>query len=381
MSTSSSARVVQIAPTRVVESNNPFGVAAESDWLTEPRHHLPLWSETMFFMVWSPANGVGVWLHMGVVPEDKTLWWAQTYVMLPDGKVLVDRSFGRTPDISGPDTGNLKVTCVEPLKRWRLRFDGAGDMSSTDDLARGLGGAGIVAPCAFEIELDALSPVYDMHAAMAEELSWNAGNLHHEQTFAARGELRAGSRQWTFDDGVAVRDHSRGERDFKDFGGWVWNHAVWPESGRVMAGALMWRSGADRWISSVAMVLDNGRTEVLGDFRMTGLSSYGGHPRELQMSAIRADGGRAEVYGEVLHNVTMTYAEPNHNLNGALLVPTHGLRNQLVADESIIRWEWDGEIGYGHVERAFRAADLPMTEVPVPPGSQLGPRAGRDETR
>lgn len=353
----------QIAAPRVLQGDNPFQIPAAADYLLDPREDVPGWSETMFFMVWSPGEGVGLWLHMGVVPEDKTLWWAQVYAMLPDGVVLVDRSFGRTTDPAGPDTGNLSVKCTEPLRRWRLSFDGAGEISSTGALAGGLVGAGIAAPFSFLVELDAFAPVYDMHAATGAELDWNAGAIHHEQTFSARGELVTLGERFQFTDGVAVRDHSQGVRDFKEFNGWVWTHAMWPGSGRVLAGALMWRGGSSRWIGSVGMLYEAGRTEVIGDFQMTGLSAYGGYPRALTQRHIRGDGTEVTVEGEVLHNVTMTYAEPNHNLNGALLHPSQGRENHLVADESVMRWMWDGEVGYGHVERAARATELRVAEI------------------
>jgi hypothetical protein len=366
----SSNSVVHMAPkSRIIVGDNPFGVAAADDLLSTPKHDVPLWSETMFFLVWSPEEGVGFWLHVGVVPEDKTMWWAQTYAMLPDGVVLVDRSFGRPSDNRGPDTGNLSIKCVEEQKRWRLKFDGAGEISSTADLAKRVVGAGVAAPFQFDVEIEALVPVYDMHAAMGKEINWEVAQVHHEQGFAAKGEMKAFGKTWRID-GVAVRDHSRGERHFGKWGGHVWTYAVWPKSRRAVGVLSLWLPDLTP-ITSVAMIMDDGRTEISGDFVMTGMSEPGGNPKAVELKIARADGSELKLEGAVLHNVTMTYVEPNHNLNGVYIDPRDGIE-ATIADESAVRWVWpDGEVGYGNLERGFRPAQLPCTDIPLPASSRF----------
>ena len=371
----SSVSDLMIAPTQTLHGDNPFQLDPRSDLLATPDHDSSLWSETMFFVVWSPEQQVGLWLHMGVVPEDKTMWWAQTYAMLPDGVVLVDRSYGRTTDPAGPDTGNLKVRCVEPHRRWRLTFDGAGQVSSTDELGRELVGAGVATPFRFEIDLNALVPVYDMHAAMSGEIDWGMGEVHHEQGFQASGSLTALGKTWTID-GIGTRDHSRGPRDFNRYGGHVWTYSVWPKSRRAVGVFTMWRRDAPTVNATVAMITETGATEVFGDFNMTGTAEFGGHPHDVTLSLLRADGTRIDLAGQVQHSVTMTYADPNHNLNGAALDPAFQGGDPLIADESIVAWTWpDGEIGYGNLERGFRRSMLPCPQIPLRPGSPFAPQS------
>jgi hypothetical protein len=356
-----------IAESRVLSGPNPFDLDPRSDFLASPRHDVALWSETMFFKVWSPAEGVGFWLHMGVVPEDKTMWWAQTFAMLPDGVVLVDRSFGRPSDDRGPDTGNLKVRCVEPHHRWTLSFDGAGEVSSTEQLGQGLVGAGIAAPFRFDVVLDAVVPVYDMHAAMGRQIDWQMGGLHHEQGFTASGTLSALGESWTIQ-GTGIRDHSRGERHFARWGGHVWNYVVWPQSKRSLCAFNFW-SPQGETTATVAMIMQDGQTELSGDFDITGMSAPGVHPNAIEMSIVRADGSLLELTGEVVHNITMTYAEPNHNLNGVYIDPRADV-DATIADESVVRWTWpDGEVGYGNFERGFRPSFLPRLKIPLAPTS------------
>ncbi len=84
------------SPTQLLHGDNPpFRVNPDADLL----HGVPIdvpggWSETMFFHIWSPAQEVGVFIHCGRWPDDPDLWWAQVIAMLPDGRLLVDRSWG-----------------------------------------------------------------------------------------------------------------------------------------------------------------------------------------------------------------------------------------------------------------------------------------------
>src|SRR6201988_3313205 len=180
---------------RVLTGGNPFAVAPEVDLPHPVPHDVPGWGETMYFHVWSPQQGVGVFVHTGRWPGDLDLWWAQVIAMLPDGELLVDRSWGRAVDDRGPATGNLRVTCTTPLRGWRLAFDGAGAVCDLATMATRPGGAGPARAFSFDLELQAVAPVWDMHGALGiEGLSW--ASFHHTQGFRATGRLTVGSRSW-----------------------------------------------------------------------------------------------------------------------------------------------------------------------------------------
>jgi hypothetical protein len=295
--------------------------------------------------------------------------------MLPDGEVLVDRSFGRVKNNRGPDTGNLSIRCVEPGRRWTLEFDGAGEKTTTQELGRAPAGAGVAVPFRFSVELEAVVPAYDMQRAMGQNIDWDMAHLHQQQGFRATGAVTVPGRSWDID-GAGIRDHSRGERDFTRFGGHVWNYTVWPQSHRALSAFVMWRPGdPPRVNTSVMMIIEKGQAEVLSDFTITGTTSRGGEPHDLELRAIRADGSSLELRGVVEHNVTMTYAIPNHNLNGNWSAAEHGLNVPMVADESVVRWTWpDGDVGYSCTERAFQQSIMPSPVAPLPPGSVFNQR-------
>ena len=69
-----------IAESRVLSGPNPFDLDPRSDFLASPRHDVALWSETMFFQVWSPAEGVGgLAAHGSRVSRDNSIsLWADS---------------------------------------------------------------------------------------------------------------------------------------------------------------------------------------------------------------------------------------------------------------------------------------------------------------
>jgi hypothetical protein len=68
------------------------------DLNAEPRRDVPQWSETRWNGCWNPDAGVGLYMHMGRFRKDLDMWWAQTVAYLPEGRLAVDRSWGRAPD-------------------------------------------------------------------------------------------------------------------------------------------------------------------------------------------------------------------------------------------------------------------------------------------
>lgn len=348
---------------RVLKGDNPFAVDPASDAYVSVPDGRDAWSETMFFSAFDEEQHVGVWVHCGREREDKGLWWVHTIAFLPDGVVLADRSFSRLQD----GGGNATVTCVEPLKKWRVTFDGAGELTSTDEMAAGPLPMGVPVPFRFEFDFDAVAPIFDMHRAMTSELDWGMGGVHHEQGHRVTGSFTAQGKTWQIDC-AGMRDHSAGERDFTNFGGHSVTFAVWPESGRTLFTFLMWRPDDPTQAAvSIMMLMENGTTEITRDFDITGKTAAGGYPRELELHFFRADGTSVTLTGEVLHNATVTYAEPNIYLIGNHGDSRCGMNNPIVADESIVRWTWpDGEVGIANYERGVRPSHLPIPVLPLP---------------
>lgn len=336
--------------------DNPFNVSPDADLLHPISRETPHWSETMYFHVWNPADDVGLFVHVGRWPADLELWWAQVIAMLPDGELLVDRSWGRAPDSRGPATGNLRVECIDPLATWRVSFDGAGEPTTRERMAAGPVGAGRAEAFSFSVELRAAAPVWDMHGALGfENLSWAA--VHHTQGFRSVGTLSTERGSWDLT-GVAHRDHSSGPRHFGDLGGLHFFLFVFPETGRVANGLVNWRRHGEV-DHRVFTIQQGGKCEIGTDVKVTGLADVRTHsPHRIRIS-LGGDEPR-EYTADVLHGYTLTLLEPNLNVNGA--VHDQDPDPLLVTQGAVRVTADDGEVGWGVVERDYRRSMLPSPE-------------------
>lgn len=344
---------------RVLTGPNPFDVEPGLD-LLRPTRDVAHYSETMYFAVCDKNDPeVGLFLHTGRMAEDTDLWWARTVAYLPGGEVVVDRSHGRAPNDRGPATGNMAIEYVEPQQRWRLRYDGAGEHTTRQATALALVGSGPATPMRFDVECEAISPVWDLQGSVEADTDldprvsvWASG--HHEQGFLASGELTVGNRTWSID-GVAYRDHSWGPREMNDFGADAYVSLVFPQSRRVVQGVMVFNSSLEVMLRSF-YIWENGRMELMGEGSVPRAHDGAGNPGTgLELVMQRAGGETLVLPGEVTNGVTISIVDPNRNLNGA----AHGVPGALFLNEELIRYTWpDGEVGFGHAERAIRPADI-----------------------
>ena len=351
----------------IFQGDNPFAVDLNHyDSLATPQPDVSEWSETHFWSVWNPDAGVGLFIHVGVDPADLSLWWAQVFAYLPDGMVVADRSWGRSEDKRGPTTGNFRAVCTEPLRRWALTFDGAGEIVSSQEMATRLVGAGAPVPMAFEVELTATMPIWDLFKAVKID-NTDVGHIHHEQVMVSKGSLRVGGKEYGGEwrlDGVAFRDHSQGGRNLTGFGGDHLLGAYFPASGRSLQTLIFWdRSGNIHF--RTAAIHQGDRLEIIDDLEMSGLekgidrprSLYDltGNPKSFTMH-LNTNSGPVKIEGEALHCVNISLFGVNTNVNGsAINIPG----DHMLLAECPIRLVWpDGDVGYGHFERCYKKSLL-----------------------
>ncbi len=355
-----------VAGNRVFRGANPFDVDPHHyDQIATPDPGDPDWSETHFWSVWNAAAGVGLFIHVGTDTEDKELWWAQVFAYLPGNMVVADRSWGRSLDRAGPTTGNFKARCIEPLRRWRIDFDGAGELVSRAEMATRLVGAGPAVPVSFQLELTATMPVWDLYKAV-EIQGTDIGKVHHEQVMTGTGVLLVGGQhggEWSLA-GCAFRDHSYGSRDVRPFGGDHLLGVYFPESRRSLQALSFWdKTGKVQF--RTASIHQGDQIEVIPNMEMTGLElnavrptslrDLTGNPTSFQMM-LDTNRGRVVLDGEVLHVINISLIDKNTNVNGsAINIPG----DHLLLAESQVRMTWpDGDVGYGFFERCYKKSLL-----------------------
>jgi hypothetical protein len=336
----------------VTESADLFAVDPELDYLAEPQRDVPLWSETMFFQGWDAEQDVGFWSHVGRWPHDLDLWWSQIFVYLPDGKVVVDRCFGRPADRTGPVLGNMRITCEEPGQRWRHAYDGAGELTTSAKTARGLSGAGRIATLQMDLELTAKMPTWDLYKLISAD-SENWSDTHQQQAMWMRGPITVDGRTWNVE-GMAYRDHSTGPRDWAGWGGNVMLSLLFP-SGRVVVGVVTWSLDQKPGFN-IGLIYEKERLEILERIQLPGLDDLDANPRTFDAVLDRREGDPIAMRGEVLHSATLSFVEPNENLNG---VDLNNPSDPLALFETPVRFTWpDGEVGHGNLERNYRVSAI-----------------------
>lgn len=335
---------------RVLPGPNPFGLDPSCDLPATPPEGVPGWSENMFIQFWDPEHGTGMWSHVGRTFDDPTLIRAVLAVYVQHGELLVSRSFGRSADARGLGTGEADLVCEVPHQRWRYAFDGAVERTTTDAAARGPVGAGQTEWLRMSLDFEAISPVYDMFAALGlGSMDW--GHVHYEQGFTAHGVALSGGKERSLQ-GFGYRDHSVGARDLTEFGGDHMLYGCFP-GGRVFQALSSFdRQGTVR--HSGGYVFEDGETRLCQLGGMPALADPTGAPRHFRATMVD---GEAElvIEGEALHAAPFTIHQPNDWSVGT----DRTQADPLVIVLAPVRLVWpDGEIGYGTLERNQRRSTL-----------------------
>jgi hypothetical protein len=329
---------------------NPFGISPDAELLAVPPAGAELWNESMFFQFTDTKNEFALRTHTGTYYADTSLWRGLFIFYLPGGEeLLVSRSFGRSTDNRGPDGGLVKYKLMEPLKRWQVTFDGAVERVTRLEAARGTVGAGLTEPMKLSLIFEATTPVWDQFAfAGIAEQSW--GHLHHQQAFNVAGEATIGGQLITLS-GYGYRDHSRGGRDLSGYGGNQFLNIRFP-SGKVIQGIQAEDRAGNFAFRTGYLYLDGvyHRLEVVD---LPRLEDTSGTP-DAFTARWRLGEEEIAVSGRAYHHGPMTIYQPHDRCLGVNLK----LDDPLVIVESPVRAEWNGEVGFGMLERNQRLSSL-----------------------
>ena len=95
---------------------------------TPARDALPLWNESWWFSFYDPAARIGVVTRIGILPNrgEASVW----FYVSRDGKIAHTGTDLRRPvpsgDIDALSLGGVTYRCLEPLRRFRLTYEGEG---------------------------------------------------------------------------------------------------------------------------------------------------------------------------------------------------------------------------------------------------------------
>jgi hypothetical protein len=294
------------------------------------------WSETRFFACFDHEVGAGLFVHAGRCMDQLDLWWVHLAAYLPDGRLAVERIFGR-PTGTDLDFAGLDWRNGLSFQTWECSYEGAAEITTPAALAVGVGGAGLAVPMSWRMAAQAAFPVFEPQVG---DQDW--AHLHNEQGFRCEGLLTVGGETWPLD-AVCVDDHSTGPRELSVFEGHHWMVVQFPE--RVLH--AMWiRSGGTAFV--LGTMLPDG--DAITTYEAPLLDDALGAPTEFEAMI---GGERYRI--EILHILPVSATNANGNLIGV----DHARDDLVVFAECPIRaTASDGSIGYGHLERSARREAL-----------------------
>jgi hypothetical protein len=341
-----------------------FQPDADRSPLTAPAD--PAVGENNGFWIFDDAGRFTFFVHL---EADSRLWEARREwieLIMADGRVCYGWQRGCLTDAGGPGAASAKGTCIEPFAHWQLSYRGflhttRGETMAAEHLPDV---AFEQAAVVLEADLRMAAPPWQQgtlndsaRSGIQSDAGQFMGGLRYEQLHRASGTLRIDGETFAFT-GTGVRTHRLGRRDLTHFIGHTWHTVLFP-SGRAF-GYHRFTDPADtsRAHFNEAFVLVGGKrypaqiVEAPVELDTPRFSGQGYDIRlesELGVVAIRCETcaiGHVTTIGDGAGRRRIAFGADrgdgeNHVLN-------HGLTRNI----------WDGETGYGLLERSARAKRL-----------------------
>jgi hypothetical protein len=256
------------------------------------------------------------------------------------------------------DAGPLRFELVEPLRRWRLSFDGEAGESSA--LAQ-FGGAPPGASRRVRVELDAemAAPPWSSGEAAADRatsLTIGAVAGHrHEQLFRCRGSFRLDDEPAIDFTGTGLRIRRYGMRDNGVFPGHCWQSAIFPSGRAFGLIALPPRPGRAAGFSE-CYVFDGRRKHAGKVVDAPWMTEFVPDGDKIDV-VLETGEGRELIAGT---SCLSTAFAPNASLFGGWTENGAPRRlGPLPLQQSGALYHWRGEQAYGMIERSYPSATLP----------------------
>jgi hypothetical protein len=314
----------------------PEGLRPESEFPIQTYPDIPLWTENYCFVAYDPASQIGLWTHLGRAPFDPTLWRELSIVYLPTGERLVNKGYGRSETPHGPGGATMTFECVEPWRQWRMVRDGASIRTTVAQLYDGMAADRAHERVGFDLTLRCHTPVWDW-GEVEDAHQW--GKLHYEQLVSVHGTISIAGQAIPFD-GAGLRDHTSGPRNFTVFSSHVWSWANFG-SGR---GFILLHLVVDGANLTRAVLLQDGELTAV-DLHNSPVLTDRSQPADPYVLEL----GEHRIAAEILHPLPNGFDGPNDICLGYDPAVT-----ATANFESLSRFSWDGEIGYGHTERSIK---------------------------
>jgi hypothetical protein len=306
-----------------------------------------LWSENFALAMADAKSGTSFLLSIGTWFADPTVWREKLTVVLPDGRMLVARNYGRATQGDTVGASLARYEIVEDGKRIRFRFDGPMMAYSFEDLLRG-GAAGRTAGRAsIDVEFRASAPMWFMHGEADRDETGIMGAMHDEQLGHCTGYVSFEGVTIEISKAHACRDHSRGTRDMRHYRAHAWINGQF-DDGRGFQLYHAHLQGRDDPALAKAVIAKEGK---LIPARIEGLTYIAGptdHGRTHDFLLISEDDVMHVQVTQVIGSVVTGVLAPFEAFAGAIPGQPH-----ITIFDEVVLLKCDGVTGTGMCERGI----------------------------
>src|ERR1700722_14757859 len=319
-----------------------------------PDHHEAYW-----LYGYDPDARDGHYLYLAAEKDDVLLRREGVFLLLPAGSVLAQPRAGRNSHGATAAGDRLEIECLEPFRRWRGRYAAPMYRLAGDEVVAGpLPGSELV-EAVVDIEVESVAAPWNTEGDWGEQ----PPSLRYHQSYDARGTVPVSGTASPFA-GPGFRSHSRRRRDLPGFTGHAIINGRFP-SGRGF-GLLRYRATADRPERGRGFLyLDGGAHDAdVVTWPHLDRAVAGGERLTIELRSGR--------HKAVISAVTIASAFVTPDPEGRAYGAQVGDRPGTVISPAFARYQWDGETGYGGLERS-----APRTAITVPAAPKEDGRQSR----
>lgn len=329
------------------------GLALEKDLVLPGQPEHPEMRESVSVWLFE-ENGAFAFPRGGVEAESQS--WdnrlLQANFSFADGRVM--SGAGRGPaapalDADGRPTvigaGPLSFRCVEPFRRWTMRFDGpARDGHVSEQLDGSFKTKTAATPVKLDVEMTMATPAWVQEfpadtAGMSAQQAANAQAMglgyRFEHHFRAQGTLEVDGRSRPFK-GTGTRIHRQSIRRLEGFFGHCWLSALFPDGRAFGCLAYPPLAGQTEYSYNDAVVYQDGRLYPARIVKAPFLRRLVFEGDDVSVE-LQSELGRTRIQGVT---ALSTFRVGNPDIGGLNL------------QQGGARFTWDGQSAYGMVERS-----------------------------
>lgn len=294
------------------------------DERTHPAGEDPKWAESFYFNFYDSASGIGGLSRIGIRPHEGAVdgGWL---LFLGGRRVAIQQLAAElTTDRDGDGAlavGPTRLRCDEPMATWRLTSNGQAlvvDIADTQAMS------------AADLEIDLSFTATMAPEPIGETLGRAFGGIgHYDQVGAYRGSVRVGDERCSID-GLGLRDHTWGVRDWQAPEQWTFFSVVFEPDVALCASRIVLADGDLRggwWAQGDGAAALN-KVEVDTTWAADGIV-----PERVALQLVDERGETLDMTGEILCPVP---------------IPMEGGATRIV--ESLTRFRLGGRVGYGITE-------------------------------